>query len=894
MSPTGGTRKISLLTTFIFCALSVLATHNRAGEITYRHINGYTYEVTITTCTKSSVIADRQWLNINWGDVPEGQTLDSLERQSINFLASELDAQVNIYKGTHTYPGPGSYLISMLDPNRNNNIENIPVSVDVPFCIVSELIINPNTGHNNSVLLLNPPKERACLNKLWIHNPGAYDPDGDVLTYSLIHCRGHDCLFIPGYEYPDDATVEPDSFTIDPVTGDVIWEYPPMAGEFNIAILIEEWREVNGQLFKVGSVVRDMQITVINCDNDPPVIESILDTCVVIGNPLNIQVVASDPNPLDNLTYSAVGGPFQVEHAASFNSLSHVFFWNPDCEEVRNEPYYVHFKVEDDWAISLTDIETVAITVVAPPVENVFAEPAGNNMLITWNPHDCVANFDSFEYPFFSYKIYRHSGASGWEPSYCETGVPAYTGFELVGSVSGFESAQFLDEFGVGYGGYYCYRVVACWPDGAESIASEEICAELIKDVPVLTNVSVTSTNETTGTNYIAWSPPNELDTLNFSGPYHYELLWSPGYGLANQLIYTSSESPFLIWGDTIFDHISGINTQTLANSYRVNFLSDGAPVGVSPQASSVFISLIPNDNQITVVIDHQVPWFNESYRILMKGPGESDFTEVGISDIQEYTVDGLLNNTEYCFKVESVGTYNAEGILEVLLNFSQEVCGMPFDLTPPCPPELIVDADCIEIVDWVSWTNPNESCADDVTGYNLFFTPSPNGEFELLASFDPDTQTSYVYNADLALNSIAGCFYVTALDSILPGPDGLPNQNESEPSNVVCVDNCPIYFLPNVFSPNNDNLNDVFGPFPYKFIDSIDIQIFNRWGELIFESTDPEINWDGTATESGHIVSDGVYYYTIVVNTIRLEGIVPERFTGNIQVIDGQNPASE
>ncbi len=51
-----------------FLALVAVATHNRAGEITYRHISGLTYEITITTCTKTSVIADREWLKINWGD----------------------------------------------------------------------------------------------------------------------------------------------------------------------------------------------------------------------------------------------------------------------------------------------------------------------------------------------------------------------------------------------------------------------------------------------------------------------------------------------------------------------------------------------------------------------------------------------------------------------------------------------------------------------------------------------------------------------------------------------------------------------------------------------------------------------------------------------------------
>ena len=53
-----------LLFLALIVGLPALATHNRAGEITYRHLEGTTYEVTITTYTKSSVVADRPWLSL--------------------------------------------------------------------------------------------------------------------------------------------------------------------------------------------------------------------------------------------------------------------------------------------------------------------------------------------------------------------------------------------------------------------------------------------------------------------------------------------------------------------------------------------------------------------------------------------------------------------------------------------------------------------------------------------------------------------------------------------------------------------------------------------------------------------------------------------------------------
>ncbi|MDP4952250.1 MAG: hypothetical protein NWQ53_01290, partial [Flavobacteriales bacterium] len=356
------------------------ATHNRAGEITYEHVSGFTYEITITTYTKTSVIADRPWLEINWGDIPVGAQLDSLPRQlPIQFLQN--DVQINTYKGVHTYGGPGIYSISVLDPNRNENVLNIPGSVQVPFTIESTLIINPQTGHNSSVALLNPAIERACLNKRWIHNPGAYDPDGDLLTYSLVPCLGQDYEPVFGYTYPDEVNPGNDSFTIDPNTGDVVWEVPLQIGEYNIGILIEEWRLVNGVLIKVGDVVRDMQITVELCDNNPPVLEALNDVCVEAGNVVSIDVNASDPDN-DPVLLSAVGGPMtETVHVASFSfngNNNGTFTWLPRCEEVRPGPYQVLFRAEDTGnQVPLTDLETWNITVVGPPVENPLATPSG-------------------------------------------------------------------------------------------------------------------------------------------------------------------------------------------------------------------------------------------------------------------------------------------------------------------------------------------------------------------------------------------------------------------------------------------------------------------------------------------------------------------------------------
>ena len=62
--------------------------------------------------------------------------------------------------------------------------------------------------------------------------------------------------------------------------------------------------------------------------------------------------------------------------------------------------------------------------------------------------------------------------------------------------------------------------VTKFFSDGDESYASEEICAEVPKIIPVITNVSIRSTDINVGTVELAWSPPDSFDMQVFSAPY--------------------------------------------------------------------------------------------------------------------------------------------------------------------------------------------------------------------------------------------------------------------------------------------------------------------------------------------------------------------------------------
>lgn len=92
----------------------------------------------------------------------------------------------------------------------------------------------------------------------------------------------------------------------------------------------------------------------------------------------------------------------------------------------------------------------------------------------------------------------------------------------------------------------------------------------------------------------------------------------------------------------------------------------------------------------------------------------------------------------------------------------------------------------------------------------------------------------------------------------------------------IICED--PYVFIPNAFSPNGDNNNDVL----YVrglFIEKMIFRVFDRWGEMVFESEDPAIGWDGTFR--GKKLDPDVYdYYLDVTCTGGLKSITKGNVT--------------
>ncbi|MEZ4911278.1 MAG: gliding motility-associated C-terminal domain-containing protein [Saprospiraceae bacterium] len=855
----------------------VFATHNRAGEITYKQIGTQTIEMTVTTYTKaSSTAADRDSIEISWGD----GTSEIVYRDNNRTRYESNDLKINYYVSTHTYPGIATYTISFLDPNRISGVLNInfPNSVDIPFFLSTTftLLDFQFQGQNNSVILLQNPIDIGCVNKVFIHNPNAFDIDGDSIAYEFTTPLQGENLPVPDYKLPDEVGSGSDNrITINPSTGEIIWDSPKIQGEYNIAILVKEYR--NGKL--INAILRDMQILIRACENDPPKIESIDEICVLAGDTIEIPILITDPNIGQKVKFSVTGGPLSVENpikVISPSNFSDVPFnasilWNTDCSHISPQSYQLVFRAVDNFfpdSSGLAFLKTVRITVVGPPPKNVQLTTQTDSNMLTWDyPYTCN---QLTEPKHLGFSIWRRELTSSYVQDTCYPSLENSPYIKIKSLTNEFiaDNYVYVDP-DVDPNTYYCYRVQPEFAKISSSgipffkfsgLASEEICAEVKRNIPLLTKVSVDSTDKVTGQIHIRWTKPRhpDFDTLINTGPYTYEL---KEIAINGEKTLVSRTYPY--FKSKIDSNYIADNLNTLENQfeYLISVKSQGKNHD-SPKATSIFLRAVPGHKQINLSWNSVKPWKPLQFKILAVDGQNTTLLASTLDTF--YTLTNLENGKSYCFIVEEQGAYQSTQIENPLINFSQKVCSTPYDNQAPCVTtirlqsvcdQLEVNSDISELYNNVIWNSPSVICPDsseDLAGFNIYFKPSGSDEFSLLSQV---SSNSLSYQHPLTIYT-TGCYTVTSFDN-----DG----NESPISNTVCSEQCPIYILPNTFTPNGDGSNDVFIPRKNLFVVQVDFKVFNQWGNLLYETSDPNLNWTGVDI-NGKEVDTGTYYYTCAI----------------------------
>ena len=856
-----------LLSLTVLLPFEAFSSHLRAGEITARRINcSLEYEICITVFTNTAT-------TIRFGDgvLDFGDGTFFSPPQIENTERPDLGPNIVTVKFCirHTFPGLGQYKISYLEQNRNGGILNMFDSFNTVFFIESVINIDPFLGCDNTPFLLVPPVDKACKGVAWFHNPGAYDIDGDSLSYELTVPRKDKDKPVSGYLAPNaqgfyngtglsynqanENKNGPPTFEIDPVTGTLKWDAPGAPGEYNIAFLIKQWRKVNDTWIQLGYVTRDMQIIVEDCNNDRPELEVPEDLCVEAGESIEALIFGSDPDRddvsieifsevltlgINPAQYSPrdVNPPILPVFQPSSPNRAQIFFsWKTDCSHVKQQPYQVVFKITDNprsGGARLVEFKTWNITIVAPAPKWKEAKiiTGSEGVDLKWEPYSCAPEAQKLE-------VWRRIDSNTFIPPDCVTGMPDALGYTRI-ALTDISSNGFRDNFGgagLPSGALICYRLVAVYPSafgntalGASSYVSKEICVGPVPaDEPVMTNVDINRTGINDGRIKVKWRSPFDLDKNLFERPLQYEVYRADGFiGKSNFTKLTPSK----IRDSTLVDN--NINTAEKVYNYRVlAFDNKGVAIDTSASASSVRLLARPLFKKIELTWTAEVPWSLRSedfprhliYRGDGNGPLELIDSVLVNQDILTWTDEGKFRNTPldesktYCYKILTRGSYGNPKIEEPLLNFSQEVCLRPNDNVKPCTPVLKVETTSCE--DYFQLNN----CGSNVFSNKLFWTRPADPVcrediqfyrlyFATKASADTtefqllkDNIVDTVF-VDEGLPSFARCYRLTAVDR---------SGNESLYSEEVCNDNCPNYQLPNVFTPGNgDDCNDLFSAF--------------------------------------------------------------------------------
>ena len=293
----------------------------------------------------------------------------------------------------------------------------------------------------------------------------------------------------------------------------------------------------------------------------------------------------------------------------------------------------------------------------------------------------------------------------------------------------------------------------------------------------------------------------------------------------------------------------------------------------IIPTQSGIYSVLVTNDNNcsstdtISIVFEEQLSAGEDNEVVLCSIFGQIDLSEY----LNDHDPGGVWESETIGFS----GVLNADGIVV----FDEEQTGtFAFNYIQNegvCPSDMaVISLSIIEtpVASFIPFPKEVNSISPSVQFNNTSIGNDLN-----IWNFG-DGSTSIIENPMYTYpDGVAGSYFV---ELIIKNNFGCSDTASA----VVVVKEPLLFYVPNCFTPDGDELNNFFHPVFGSKVDYYDfhLEIFNRWGELLFESYDVNMGWDGSY--HGSLVNDGTYSWRIQFGLLGSDK--DEIITGHVVVV--------
>lgn len=874
-----------LIVTCWFISMDLSATHIVGGDLTYQYLGNNQYEVTLVvyrdcgpTNTNNTQFDDPVIIAVYNGSNLFDELNVPLLSSNTEYIPLELDnpcytvpPQLCVEKATYTTTvtlpfNATNYTLTYQRCCRNTSIDNINQTANSLSGMTLSTTVPGNTlvsVPNSSATFTTLPPISMCLNAAFYYSAAAIDADGDALVYHFCDpltggSQGNPSPAPPtappytavswaaGYNTNNPIPSNP-TFGINAATG-YITGTPTQLGKYAIAICVDEFR--NGVL--INTVRRDYQLNVSMCN--PNTGAAIAVSNVGTGEQVNFCQGLEVPFYNNSLNASTYHWDFGVPNLT--DDTSNVF--EPTYFYTFPGVYNVSLITNPGWECADTaTIVYTAIETYTPDISVTDVYCLNGQVVYDLDaglPSDMVMG-TQFDWSIPNGNSTYHSLSENLQSVFLDPTDSSYTATLTVDNqgCTGNQTFTFINT-----------------PEPVAGIAPQTSFCDGYEFNFQSTSVNATQYNWQFNTTLQGdfSSSPNPTFTFPTTGTYTVSLtVMAPGTcpdsTTLTLSIYGNLEPDFTLPESvcTSDNNIDLVATGYTSINPTVNWnfgdsATPGTAAGISvnnihfTQAGTFPIVLTIQENGCLDSMVHEL-WVVDD-PIVTWGVADSS----GCPPFYAQFNAGAVSETPvyYTWSFGDDATSNGEDAIHVYQNSGNYTVQL----------EAITTSGCIR--DY-TFTEPNLITIPPVP--TALFSVTPNQ-----VSID----NPVVNITDLSENAIS-CYYYTSDGGYLAGFNGSYTFTQAGRQSITqvvtnaegCVASITGYvgisgavmYVPTAFTPNDDQINDCWRPWGTG-IKTYNCKIYNRWGDVVFESNDLEKGWYGNSYNGDYYVPNGEYTYII------------------------------